>query len=368
MTTASIVAVLALLLPAWCGASIPPQPLPANPHTTTAPVKPKVASGVPVDNAHVTYDTVGAKVDAHDGKIVQDPVSGLYWLFGTSYGCGFAFTSPAVTPWCGVRVYRSSDLQTWIPAGAVGGMYAFDPFGSDYQTECNSAAFGCFEPHPARRPDGTWVMWVNAIRDPAGYIVLTADAPGGPYTRVATSPALALGPTRDGSGYGAEDITVDPNDPATAYLTYTMLGTHNHQIAVEQLDPTWTTGTGRVATLPEIHVEAPSMFKRGALWYLSYSDPACPYCNNAGSSYDTATNPFGPWTKRGTPWANSCVGQHTGISELAGQYVYESDRWVQKPTGGFQPNQYGANNYLAPVTFNADGTIPPQRCIPTWTF
>lgn len=328
----------------------------------------QASAATAVNNTVVTYDTVGAKIDAHDGQVVKDPASGLFYLYGTSYGCGFTLSSPTDTPWCGVRVYRSADLQTWSPAGSVGGMYAFDPFGAEYQDECDSAHFGCFRPHVARRPDGIWVMWVNAIRDPGGYIVLTASAPGGPYART-TGPALALGPTTDGVGYGDESITVDPANPATAYLTYTMLGAgHDHQIAVEQLDPTWTTGTGHAATLPETHVEAPSMFKRGTLWYMTYSDPACPYCANAGTSYDTAASPLGVWTKRGTPWPNSCVGQPAGVNVLNSQYIYQSDRWAQKPSGGFQPNQFGANNYLAPVGFNTDGTIPAQRCVPTWTF
>ena len=352
-------------------ASTPSAPvtLPHTPATKAAPARPATvkAVAVPVNNSAVTYDTFGVRVDAHDGQIVKDPASGLFYLFGTSYGCGFTLSAPA-TPWCGVRVYRSADLQTWTPAGAVGGMYAFDPFTDEFQGECDSAHFGCFRPHVARRPDGTWVMWVNAIRDPAGYIVLTATAPGGPYTRTDVPPVLALGPTMDGVGYGDESITVDPADPTSAWLTYTALGTaHNHQIAVEQLDPTWTTGTGAVAFLPELHVEAPSMFKRGALWYMMYSDPACPYCSNAGSSYDTASSPFGPWTKRGTPWPSSCVGQPAAVNALNSQFIYQSDRWAQKPAGGYQPNQYQANNYLAPVTFNTDGTIPAQHCIASWT-
>jgi hypothetical protein len=342
-----------------------PRTLPRSPVKLHTPIQRHL---IPVNNSVITYDTTGARIDAHDGKIVQDPTTGVSYLFGTAYGCGYAFTSPTNTPWCGVKVYRSTNLATWTPAGSFNGVYAFDPTTPEYQNICDSSHYGCFEPHPARRPDGTWVMWINSVRYTAGYIVLTAPSPGGPYTRM-PDPILALGPAQAGLvGYGAEDITVDPTDPSLAYLTYTMLGAgHDHQIAVERLDPTWTTGTGDAATVPGEHVEAPAMFKHGALWYVTYSDPACPYCNNAGTSYSTATTPLGTWVKRGTPWPTSCAGQPTGVNIVNGRYIYQSDRWAQKPGGGFQPNQYTANNYLAPLTFDIYGNIPAQPCMTTWT-
>ena len=325
----------------------------------------------PVDNTVITYDTLGARIDAHDGTVVQDG-AGTAYLFGTSYGCGF--TLNVASPYCGVRVYRSTDLQTWTPAGAVGGMLAFDPYVPEWQSRCGGSEFGCFRPHVAQRPDGTWVMWLNVAHSTSGYAVLTAQAPGGPYTEVATPPVLAI---NDGSTmpYGDEDLVVDPADPSTAYLAYTVIdhsvSPSTHDIAVEKLDPTWTTGTGQTSRLGRTLVEAPGMFKRGSLWYLTYSDPACAYCIT-GASYATAPSPLGPWTVRTQLRAGSCGGQTADVDVLRGPsgatyYVWQVDRWAQGSTGGL-PNQYQSNNYLAPLTFNTDGTIPGQSCVPTWTF
>lgn len=349
-----------VLLAAGCG---------AQPRRETA------EPGAQVNNTAVTFDTFGARVDAHDGRVVQDE-DGTLWLFGTSYGCGFRFNIPS--PYCGVRVYKSTDAQTWTPAGAVGGMLAFDPYVDDWQALCGGGAFGCFEPMPAERPDGTWVMWIQAGHLPAGYRVLTAPAPGGPYTRVAGDPVLAV---TDSSGlpFGAETIYQDPGDPGVAWLAYTtidhvtMPGVSIHDIVVEKLDPTWTTGTGQHVRLGLLHNEGPGLFKRGNTWYLTYSDPACAYCAT-GTGWATAPSPLGPWSgTRGQLRAGSCGGQPANVNVLHGTagntwYVWQVDRWVRGPGNTLMPNQYTANNYLAPITFNADGSIPTQPCTGTWTF
>jgi hypothetical protein len=326
---------------------------------------------VPVDNTQPTFDTTGNRLDAHDGMIVQD-VAGTSWLFGTSYACGFMLAQPS--PWCGVRVYRSTDLQTWTPAGVADGL-AFDP--APWQDRCSGDHFGCFRPHVQLRPDGTWVMWLNVAQAPDGYAVLTAPAPQGPWTEVATPPRLAVS---DGSGmaFGDETIYRVPGSPATAYIVYTAID-HSpppttHKLVVELLDPTWTTGTGQHVVIAKTPVEAPGLFKRGATWYLTYSDPACAYCVT-GTSYATAPNPLGAWTQRGSIRAGSCGGQPTAVDVLKTasgvlRYVYQTDRWVQPAAGqpGPVPNQTLANNYLAPLAFNADGTLAPHTCTPTWTF
>lgn len=342
----------------------------------TPAATPRTVATVLVDNTQVTFDTVGARLDAHDGRIVQDPTTGVLWLFGTSYGCGFRFNEPS--PYCGVRVYRSTDAQHWTPAGAVGGAYAFDHFGPEWQTLCGGQAFGCFEPMPLRRPDGTWVMWIQAGHLPAGYRVLTSTAPGGPYVPTGVDPQLAVS---DGSGlpFGAETIAQDPADPAVAYLAYTTIdhvtqpGASIHDIVVERLDPSWTTGTGQFARLGLLHNEGPALFRRGSTWYLTYSDPACAYCAT-GTGWATAPSPLGPWSgTRGQLRAGSCGGQPANVDVLRRSngtvaYVWQVDRWVRGPGNSLNPNQYLSNNYLAPITFNADGSIPIQPCVGTWTF
>lgn len=327
------------------------------------------AAAARVDNTQIVYDVYGARLDAHDGTVVQDP-AGTAWLVGTAYGCGYRLNQPS--PWCGVRVYRSTDLQTWTPAGAVGGTLAFDPFGPEWQFRCGGQVFGCFRPHVARRPDGTWVMWINVAHSTAGYAVLTAPAPGGPYVEAAP-PQLAV---NDGSAmpYGDQDITPDPGRPGVAWIAYTAInhagGGHVHDIVVERLDDTWTTGTGEFARLGKTLVEAPALFARGGRWYLLYSDPACPYCVTT-AGWATAPSPLGPWTASPAR-LTACVGQPADVNQLrrpAGGdvWVYQTDRWAQSG-GTFAANQYRANTYLAPLVFAADGSISAHQCTGLWTF
>jgi hypothetical protein len=72
----------------------------------------------------VRFDTAGNAIDAHDGGIVR--FSDAYYLYGTSYNCGFTLLETG-TPWCGIAVYRSTDLVHWSPAGPGGGHQRQEP-------------------------------------------------------------------------------------------------------------------------------------------------------------------------------------------------------------------------------------------------
>ncbi len=331
-----------------------------------------------VDNTQITYDTIGARVDAHDGTIVQD--GDTYWMAGTSYGCGF--TLNAASPWCGVRIYRSTDLATWAPAGAVGGMLAFDPFSAGanctsghcvydpgrWQRLCGGANFGCFRPHLLQRPDGQWLLWLNVPALPAGYVVLLASTPGGPY-REAGAPALAVHDGSERLGGGDLDVTADGAD---AWITYVTVGPSNTptDIVIERLSANWLTGTGQFVRLGTTFSESPALFRRGATWYLLYS-AAAPY-GITSASYATAPAPLGPWTLRGQISATSCAGQSADVDTLTTPTgspvaVWQVDRWAQTSTGHGAPNQYNANTYLAPLSFTANGLLPAQGCVGQWT-
>jgi hypothetical protein len=228
-------------------------------------------------------------------------------------------------------------------------------------------------------------MWINTPVTPAGYVVLTARSPGGPYTERATPPNLAVG---NGTTitYGDMDITPDPADPAVAWITYTVIdttlpktasGATVHDLVVEKLDPTWTTGSGQKRRFGLSLAEAPGLWRRGAYWYVSFADPACPYCSGTGTAYSRVSytaGPLGTWSGRRRWSDNSCSGQTADVNHFwspshQAVSVWFVDRWVRNAANtGFDPNQAKANNYLAPLTYNADGTIPVQPCKATWTF
>jgi len=53
------------------------------------------------------FSTVGEAIDAHDGEIAF--FEGVYYLYGTSYGCGFQWGKKEA-PFCGFKTYTSTDM------------------------------------------------------------------------------------------------------------------------------------------------------------------------------------------------------------------------------------------------------------------
>lgn len=301
-------------------------------------------------------------LEAHDGMIVQ--AGDQYILYGTSYGCGYALGQPG-TPWCGVRAYASKDLVSWHDEGLM-----FDP--ASWQERCapSATSFGCFRPHVQRRADGVWVMWLNVADNAnAGYAVFTAPSPLGPWKEEPDRPRLAvhLGGLLP---YGDHDIRVDAN--GVGWVAYTVIDsdTSLHELVVEKLTPSLTTGTGEFVRLGLSAVEAPALTERNGTWYLAYSDPMCAYCGGTGTSYQTAPSPLGPWTLRGAITTTSCNGQPAAINPLTidgkPTWLYQSDVWHQLRPGVFNPNQTQALTHLEPLRFAEDGALLPIACADTY--
>jgi hypothetical protein len=248
-------------------------PAAASPHT------PEIVNG-DERGATIRFDVDGNAIDAHDGEIRR--FGNRYYLYGTSYGCGYVRLERPPTPWCGYRVYSSPDLDHWTDEGPL-----FDAMTPYWQSRCNSATLSCYRPHVVynERTD-RYVLWMNSYEVADGYHVLTSTSPSGPFTEVGV-PTLAY------KRGGDMDLFVD--DDGTAYLAYALFGA-GYDEAVEKLDPTYTTGTGEVTRLGLRHTEAPSLFERRGTYYMTLSDPNCAYCDGTGASYLTAPTPLGPWT------------------------------------------------------------------------
>lgn len=67
--------------------------------------------------ATIRFDTDGNAIDAHDGEIAR--FADRYYLYGTSYGCGYVRFARPTTPWCGYRSYSSTDLVHWTDDGPL---------------------------------------------------------------------------------------------------------------------------------------------------------------------------------------------------------------------------------------------------------
>lgn len=326
------------------------------------------ATGSPIDNTTITYDTTGQRIDAHDGDLLQS-TDGTIYMYGTSYACGFTLNTPS--PYCGVKIYASTDLSSWTPVGSYDNKFAFDPNTVGWQNVCAPPTnFGCFRPHVVKRPsDGKYVMWINT-GGTNGYKILVSDYPIGPFVDTEIVPNLGVKPPIEGKNlrYGDEDITVSSD--GTGYLSYTVIWPNNkHDIIIERLDSTLTTGTGFYVFLGHAMVESPALFQSPTgMWQVVYSDPAKPYSPTNTSIMD-ATNPMGSWSNpRNLVGGNSCSGQPSGVWPIfIGKHtiwVYGSDRW--SPGLG---NQTNSNNYLGSLAFNANnGTaIDFLNCQSFWT-
>ncbi len=295
------------------------------------------------------YDTNGNAIDAHDGMIAL--FGSTYYLYGTSYSCGFTWLATG-TAFCGFKVYTSTDLVHWTDRG-----FLFDATTSTWQARCNGSTYGCFRPHVIYNAStGQYVLWINSYDNASGYHVFTSTSPLGPFTEVA-EPTLAVQGTGKGVNNGDFGLFVDSN--GTAYIVYTNIAS-GASLHVEQLNASYTSGTGNNVSVGQSGVESPDIFKYKNTYYLVYG-PSCPYCNNAKTEYSTATSLPGTWSAPTTLNANSCAGQASFVALLptttGTTYMYASDLW-----NNGAHNEALANYFWTPLTFNSNGSIQPFSC------
>jgi hypothetical protein len=299
------------------------------------------------------FSKLGDAVDAHDGEIAY--FNGTYYLYGTSYGCGFEWGHKDA-PFCGFKVYSSKDMVTWTDRGAL-----FDAGTTVWQTRCNGNTYGCFRPHVIYNvKTKLYVLWINVYDNRVGYRVFISKTPVGPFTEKA-EPTLAVNSNMPVAGLNNGDHDTFIDDDGTAYLAYTDWRAGG-AIAIEQLSDDYLTGTGKVIkAVTTTKTEAPALFKRKGIYYVVYSDPNCGYCSGTGSSYKTAKSPLGPWSGGVRISDNSCGGQPSFVSTIklktGDVFLYGSDLW-----NNAAKNESLANYYWVPLTFAADGSINPIEC------
>ncbi|OOQ59494.1 family 43 glycosylhydrolase [Mucilaginibacter pedocola] len=305
----------------------------------------------------VRFSTLGDAVDAHDGEIAQ--FNGTYYLYGTSYDCGFQWGNKTA-PFCGFKSYSSADMVNWKDEG-----FLFDAKTPVWQSRCDGKTYGCFRPHVIfNKKTGLYVLWINVYDNVVGYRVFTSKTPIGPFAEVA-EPHLAVNSTMPAAGLNNGDHDLFVDDDGTAYLAFTDWRTKG-TIVIEKLSDDYLTGTGEhVKGITEGETEAPGLFKRKGIYYVTYSDPNCGYCSGTGTSYRTAPTPLGPWSKGIKISDNSCGGQPSFVSTIKINsetvYLYGSDLW-----NNAAKNEALANFYWAPLKFNADGAIEPLKCNETY--
>lgn len=300
------------------------------------------------------YTSLGEAVDAHDGEIAY--FDGVYYLYGTSYGCGFEWGTKDA-PFCGFKTYSSTDMIHWTDRG-----FMFDATTAVWQSRCNGNTYGCFRPHVIfNEKTGKYVLWINVYDNRVGFRVFISSSPIGPFEEVA-EPTLGVNNLAPVAGLNNGDHDTFVDDDGKAYLAFTDWRTDG-TIVIEELDENYLSGTGRlVKAVTEGKTEAPALFKRNGIYYVTYSDPNCGYCSGTGTSYRTAKSPLGPWSEGTKISDNSCGGQPSFVSTIklasGTVYLYGSDLWNDAAK-----NEALANFYWAPLTFEEDGSIRPMECL-----
>ena len=306
------------------------------------------------DGKQITrFDAVGDAIDAHDGEITY--FEGTYYLYGTSYDCGFAWQNKQA-PFCGFKVYSSPDLVTWTDEG-----YLFDATTPVWQTRCNGNTYGCFRPHVVfNKKTSQYVLWINVYDNVSGFRVFTSPAPTGPFKEVA-EPTLAINREAPVAGLNNGDHDTFVDEDGTAYLAYTDWRAKG-AIVIEKLSDDYLTGTNQFVKSVTPHTtEAPGLFKRRGIYYVTYSDPNCGYCSGTGTSYRTAKSPLGPWSEGKKISDKSCGGQPSFVSTIKfpndSLFIYGSDLWNDGAR-----NEALANYFWAALEFAEDGSILPIAC------
>lgn len=300
------------------------------------------------------YNAVGEAIDAHDGEIAY--FDGVYYLYGTSYGCGFEWGAEKA-PFCGFKTYSSTDMVHWADRG-----FMFDAKTALWQSRCNGNTYGCFRPHVIfNERTEKYVLWINVYDNRVGFRVFTSTSPIGPFEEV-IEPTLAVNNNAPVAGLNNGDHDTFVDDDGKAYIAYTDWRTDG-TIVIEELDENYLSETGKhVKAVTEGKTEAPALFKRNGIYYVTYSDPNCGYCSGTGTSYRTAKSPLGPWSAGIKISDNSCGGQPSFVSTIklasGTVYLYGSDLW-----NNAAKNEALANFYWAPLAFEEDGAIRPMECL-----
>jgi len=296
----------------------------------------------------------GAILDAHDSKINFDPSSNQFLWFAASYGnckepdgptgcaglgvgkCGFQ-TDHNVT------LFSSSDLATWKNEGVV--------FQSAGALPNNSVLFAPKTVFNGKT--GEWVLWFNYIVgsfDRSYYGVASAKSPKGPF-RLKVSQVQTLRYADNGD----QNVFVDRD--GTGYLIYTTLSL-GHRMTIERLTPDFygTEGaSGSSGVIGDANVEAPSMFRRGDLYYAVFGSCCC-YCEAGTEVFAyTAKTPLGPYARSAIGFGN-LKSQATDIfpyrdSSGQEQFMYVGDHW-QSALDRLKGHDF---TVWAPLHFSADG-------------
>jgi len=339
------------------------------------------ATGSKVSNILPKRDTNGKILDAHDGNIVFDPATKLYYYYSVGYGdceepIGLTGCSGFVNPSspCGflnnhsVNLYSTADFTSWKYEGNVLPLAPPRPtcvlFSPKVIYNARSALWVL------------WANWVNCAHASYTYTVSTSPSPLGPFINdfndtVAMS--TQYGNLHNNSHVGDLNLFLDSD--GKGYLIYSS----QLHVQIEPLSEDFRSSaynaTGLTSGQFPTGNEAPAMFKRNGMYYALLSD-ACCFCNpGAGVFAYVASAPLGPYT---LTWVNSprgsftwdlcpfaplstpvatCAQQTLVFQTQAGDTVWMGDRWQTAPPPARLKSQDFTSIFR--LDFFPNGTITP---------
>lgn len=244
---------------------------------------------VTIDNTHPRLDTDGNIVDAHDGSLLLDPVSGRFWLYGTHYQrCPVVPPPPSpgdcVNKSCG---WFGNTFAAYSSATLESGSWRLESADIAPGMAANNSVDTYFMPNVLYNADTRlYVLAFNSQTPSATALVATSSHAAGPFTIMGRLPLT----------YPCEsqlDLWLDPAD-GTAYARYNAaLGQ-----CVEALDATFTRSNGSVTCFDTGvgFLEGGGVFRRGAAVYVM-AGSACCFCPSGGSArtYVSQTGPLGQY-------------------------------------------------------------------------
>ena len=319
--------------------------------------------GEVISNTQLRRTKLGNVVGAQDGNIVNKKWRGEYALVGMAYGeCRFTACQNQSRGACGFGTGR---FLVWT-SPTLGDNSWSEPVeilpGSDRPTD---AIY--FRPHVAwSLATKKWVLWVRWLPlegprlsdDPTLYLSAVSDSLTGPYVIAQRNVSMFYPNSAD------DNLFVDSD--GTGYIVHTSRATGT-KIVVEQLtaDLTQTAGT-RSDLIGPGGTEAPAMFKRYGVYYVTFANLCC-YCTSGKETWVyRSTHALGPYVWDSTlgnapgaqqnfvfPWvvdAASALG--------AGQVMWSGNRWGSDPVHTRPLFDYSLQ-YWSLLRFRSNGSTLP---------
>ncbi len=281
------------------------------------------------------YDTSGRFIEGHDGSISF--LNGKYYWYGENLN-----NSNIETELIGVQAYSSPDLLNWKNEGLV---------------------FSTAQAYKIRRPhviynatSSLYVMWARNAT--SGRIVIaTSSSPTGIFTASTTT-------YNTPSGYGNNDIDLFQDNDGSAYLTF--VSNDGTKVVVYKLASDYMSVTGSADIPPSTPAnrDAPSMFRRGNVYFLVTSG------QNGWLSttvqYATTTNPLGTWSALSNPFQvsgsadyttgyNSIVSNVIHLNGRSDGYIYTGEQY--NATTSTTGSLYYSKFVWLPITFPTTNTM-----------